>query len=97
VNENTATVKQGCVECGKSFVWKRNGPGRAPLICSEECRSVRRYRQKDQWRKRTECPPHQHGTVTGYTTYECDCDLCRQANTEYARKRRAKAREKARV
>jgi hypothetical protein len=84
------TDTQPCVECGKAFPLVR-GPGRTQLICSADCRRTRKNRQKTEWRKRTECPPHQHGTVTGYTTYECDCDPCRQANTEYARRRRARS------
>ena len=84
--------KLTCVECSKTFSWTRSKPGREPQICSDACRTRRRSRQRDDWRNRTECPPHQHGTVMGYTTYSCDCDPCRQANTEYARLRRAKSR-----
>jgi hypothetical protein len=30
-----------------------------------------------------------HGTLGGYTNHRCHCGPCRQANTEYRRKKRA--------
>ena len=33
-----------------------------------------------------------HGTLGGYTNHRCRCKPCRQANTEYRRKKRAEKR-----
>lgn len=32
-----------------------------------------------------------HGTLGGYTNHRCHCGPCRQANTEYRRKKRAES------
>lgn len=77
-----------CVECGKEFD-KDAWPGRPRITCSDTCRKRRRNRQIATWRAKTLCPDHLHGTITGYCTYGCDCEPCKIANREYARKRRA--------
>jgi len=77
-----------CVECNKPF-GKDAWPGRPRITCSEACRKKRRNRQIADWRSKTPCPDNLHGTLTGYCNYSCDCDLCRAANTQYARDRRA--------
>ena len=79
-----------CVECGKAFE-KDAWPGRPRITCSIECKRKRRNRQIKKYRDKTLCPEHLHGTITGYSTYSCDCTPCRLANREYARKRREAA------
>lgn len=76
-----------CVECNKVFD-KDAWPGRPRITCSVPCHKKRRNRQIAVWRAKTLCPDNLHGTVTGYSTYACDCDKCKAANTEYARNRR---------
>ena len=78
-----------CVECGTEFE-KDSWPGRPRITCSVACYKQRRNRQIASWRAKTLCPDNLHGTVTGYSTYACDCGPCKEANTRYARQRRQK-------
>ena len=34
-----------------------------------------------------------HGTISGYGTYGCRCELCRSANTIYTRGKRAREKD----
>ena len=81
-----------CVECGESFDTAFAGVGKPRSICGVACRKQRRNRQQLSWRKRCDCPQHVHGSVTGYGTYGCRCERCREANTIYTREKRAKQR-----
>ena len=78
-----------CVECGKEFS-RDPFTGRPKITCSLACHKKRRYQQLLKWRAKTDCPEHMHGTITGYTSYRCDCARCKMANTVYARQRREK-------
>lgn len=69
--------------------------GKPFSICSAACRKKRRNRQQMAWRRRVECPGHMHGTLSGYGTYGCRCEPCREANTMYTRDKRAKAKAEA--
>lgn len=80
-----------CIICGNPFTMqKRSGP--PPLTCSDKCRKRRRNDKIAEWRETHECPDHQHG-LTGYTNYQCACDVCRKAEREYMREYRDKKRE----
>jgi hypothetical protein len=69
-----------------------SGPGKPLSICSETCRKTRRNRQQLAWRRRVDCPDRLHGSISGYGTYGCRCDSCREANTSYTRDKRAKGK-----
>jgi hypothetical protein len=79
-----------CVVCGDVFTVERR-PGAPPITCSSKCQKKRRNTKIAEWRARTECPPEKHG-LTGYTTYQCDCDVCREAERIYMQERREKQR-----
>jgi hypothetical protein len=79
-------VTTRCVECHASF---EREEGKCQVICSPDCRRQRRNRQQLAWRSRCECPQHLHGTISGYGTYGCRCDICREASTAYNRQKRA--------
>lgn len=49
---------------------------------------VNEYAAKVRARLRETEPPR-HGTLHGYVNYSCRCDLCKEAQQEYSRKRRA--------
>ena len=76
-----------CVECGSVFE-KDAWPGRPRITCSADCKRKRRNRQIKAYRDKTLCPDHLHGTITGYSTFSCDCAACKEANRLYARARR---------
>lgn len=86
-------VQRDCIECGRPIDVGPGGPGKPITICSGPCRKKRRNRQQLAWRRRVDCPDRLHGSVSGYGTYGCRCDLCRAANTSYTRDKRAKERE----
>lgn len=53
------------------------------MTCSDDCRRRRKNLKIAEWRQTKDCPPHLHGTLTGYTNYLCDCDACREAEKLY--------------
>jgi hypothetical protein len=81
-----------CVECDELFDPTQPGTGRPRKICSGGCRKHRRNRQQLRWRKSRTCPQYLHGSISGYGTYGCRCENCREANTVYTREKRAKQR-----
>jgi hypothetical protein len=77
---------RACVICGNVFTLPTHGG--QPITCSPDCQRKRRNKMVAWWREAHECPPDKHGTLTGYVNYQCDCDLCREAEKLYMRKRR---------
>lgn len=86
-----------CVVCGRDFAYEPK-PGRPPVTCSPDCQREHKARQTDESRRRSagrKCPPDKHATSTGYYTYKCDCDKCRQWARDYQRDYRAAKRPAA--
>ena len=83
------TPVERCIECnGKISPEMQIGHVKTVTICSVGCRRKRRNRQQLAWRKRNTCPSRLHGTISGYGTYGCRCEACREANTLYTREKR---------
>jgi hypothetical protein len=66
-----ATEPLQCIDCGQPLT-RKSGPGRSPKRCPEHRRQAARKRHME-WRARTRCPDHHHGTLTGAATYGCNC------------------------
>ena len=81
-----------CVICSETFTVEKRA-GAQPITCSSECQRIRRNAKIAEWRSRAQCPEHLHGTITGYNTYHCDCDECRNAERLYMRERRNQKKE----
>lgn len=86
-------TQRDCIECGRNFAPQATRPGAPNTICSDTCRRKRRNRQQTAWRKSHTCPDRLHGSISGYGTYGCRCEACCNANTEYSRDKRSRAKE----
>lgn len=57
------------------------------------CRECRRTHERKKARELIGTEPPQHGTTTAYYSYNCRCEPCRKASSDYEREKRGRSRE----
>lgn len=77
-----------CKIC-KVKVWRVPSKINKNTFCSQSCKSA--------FEKGRKLKRFVHGTLYGYSSRKCRCDLCKEENTERCRKYREKYREKIKV
>lgn len=80
-----------CVQCGQPFTFTARR-GTQPITCSPQCGRARKTKVAAERRRTTPIPDHVHGTVSGYTDYNCPCTPCKEAWAEYQREYRRRDR-----
>lgn len=78
-----------CCECGQVFV-RRKGNDRAMKFCGYRCNGkAQRRAQLENGTGPFKEVVIIHGSKVAYSYHRCRCDICREANTDRARKYRA--------
>lgn len=59
---------------------------------SRECRKCQTLYERERREKRAQQEPPTHGTVTGYISHKCRCEVCSKVFSDYQKTRRGRAK-----